>query len=704
MRKWRFRRSSQLGHRYKVCAPMSRVRSSSALFRSVKIHNRLFSIPITYALRRYLTSFIIFALIAIVSTPRAVWAAPIFQTLPSPLTDYAPVMLTLEDKESTIELTRVDFWPTMVIFLGTWTTTTGSACISRNDFGLLIGGVEYKAASRDVVTDNVYPGVEAPGSGFFNLCGANNSRQVAIPFQAILSDEPATLVFNQTTMALPASLLDLRAAVVTPQPTHTPTITPTFTPTPTPTPTFTPASVSVPTPGANEFALPFSNASSSIALSGEVGNMGIRFHLERVDFWDELPDNKHPQNDIFLVLTGYLTPDAETTGRGCIGGEDVSLLVGSQAYNTDNMREAKRFYDADYPGYIISQCVSRNAIEPTFMVFDVPLSQEVVTLTLHNARLDLVDSIADLEAASVSPLSRTPTDFLPTTTPSPTIPSSAMPTHVSTFERVSTLTGTSADDQDSSDTTVIDLPTSTQVSTAIPSLTNSPTVMPSGITVAAIRDANLRGGPGTEYEIVGGVRAGESLVAVARNSDGTWLLVEGDIWIAAFLVTEPTDNLPVATVSVGPQPTATTNVAATPAVTPPSWADDLAVQGYATEMVSYATLVGGAFDNVSTLFFAASESPSLWLDADWRQEVAANFAIIILANNAIREVTPPAILADVHAKILEATEHFDKAIEYYGSGVGNLDVDLLMLGVSELDAANLAVQEATSLVQALLQR
>ena len=59
---------------------------------------------------------------------------------------------------------------------------------------------------------------------------------------------------------------------------------------------------------------------------------------------------------------------------------------------------------------------------------------------------------------------------------------------------------------------------------------------------SANRGANLRGGPGTDYSVVGSVDTGQGLAITARNGDGAWFQLEGGAWIAAFLV----DNAPAA--------------------------------------------------------------------------------------------------------------------------------------------------------------
>jgi len=60
------------------------------------------------------------------------------------------------------------------------------------------------------------------------------------------------------------------------------------------------------------------------------------------------------------------------------------------------------------------------------------------------------------------------------------------------------------------------------------------------VTPKAIRSANLRGGPGTSYAVVGGVSAGQALSIVSKSAAGDWYQLSNGQWIAAFLV----DNAP----------------------------------------------------------------------------------------------------------------------------------------------------------------
>lgn len=95
---------------------------------------------------------------------------------------------------------------------------------------------------------------------------------------------------------------------------------------------------------------------------------------------------------------------------------------------------------------------------------------------------------------------------------------------------------------------VVVLPTNTPISpgTAIPAPTDTPipviptdTPAPSGAVANA--SANLRGGPGTDYDVVGQTQPGQALAVVARSRAGDWYRLDDGAWIAAFLV----DNAPI---------------------------------------------------------------------------------------------------------------------------------------------------------------
>lgn len=93
----------------------------------------------------------------------------------------------------------------------------------------------------------------------------------------------------------------------------------------------------------------------------------------------------------------------------------------------------------------------------------------------------------------------------------------------------------------------------------------TPTPTPAGTTV--LRNANLRGGPGTDYPVIGTRAGGARLTVVAVNPEGDWLLLDDGAWIAAFLV-EPVTGLPVVSPTTAPRPPPTATLSPVPTQPP----------------------------------------------------------------------------------------------------------------------------------------
>ena len=61
----------------------------------------------------------------------------------------------------------------------------------------------------------------------------------------------------------------------------------------------------------------------------------------------------------------------------------------------------------------------------------------------------------------------------------------------------------------------------------------------------ATANANLRSGPSTDADILGQAASGQALMLKARNVDGSWFQLVDGSWVAAFLVENAPDNLPI---------------------------------------------------------------------------------------------------------------------------------------------------------------
>ncbi len=85
-----------------------------------------------------------------------------------------------------------------------------------------------------------------------------------------------------------------------------------------------------------------------------------------------------------------------------------------------------------------------------------------------------------------------------------------------------------------------------------------------------IEEANLRAGPGTEYERLGSVAPGEVVTLVGRNATGDWYQLADGAWIAAFLVEGAPAGLPVVEGGSAAAPLASTTAAAITPGPPPA--------------------------------------------------------------------------------------------------------------------------------------
>jgi uncharacterized protein YgiM (DUF1202 family) len=89
-------------------------------------------------------------------------------------------------------------------------------------------------------------------------------------------------------------------------------------------------------------------------------------------------------------------------------------------------------------------------------------------------------------------------------------------------------------------------PEATATVEATPAAETTPEATPEATTTpTANANANLRDGPGTNYNVIGGVQAGDPLVLVGQNEAGDWYQLDSGAWIFAALVDNAPTDLPV---------------------------------------------------------------------------------------------------------------------------------------------------------------
>lgn len=139
-------------------------------------------------------------------------------------------------------------------------------------------------------------------------------------------------------------------------------------------------------------------------------------------------------------------------------------------------------------------------------------------------------------------------------------------------------------------------PTSTPTSVQV---ANTPVPVPDSSAYTVRSNANVRGGPGTNYQIVGSRQAGDSVQPIGRTEDGQWLELVDEHWIYAPLVDGESSRLPITREipAPPPQPTVAPPTPAPVADTAP------AVAGDATNSPPYLVLYqpGGAARKVERI-------------------------------------------------------------------------------------------------------
>lgn len=376
--------------------------------------------------------------------------APVIISTTADNSDLAP--LPLAGKNSTLvagqvsndglefALQRVDFWDVLpdgskvpqnvfVALLGTLRQTDDSAersqCIKTGGFELEVGDKKFEMSDHSDGVEDFYD-IYYPGWFVGHCVDTDEVDATFFIFEvplSILDDARPHLRFRDALLELGGSLAHLRQAGTVATPTPTATWTSTATPTPTATYTYTPAPIkqSNINRSSDELSLipPASLSSDVLNAQGQVSNKGLQFDLVRIDLWDELPEGSLPENDLFLVMVGVLSPVSDGTNSHCIGADDVWIEANGVTYEmAPKLRAVNRFYDTEFPGFILEQCLPSGRSEPTFFVFDVHQSAGPITLSFHNAPLRFDSGTERLRVASARPTT-TPT-LTPTATRTPT--------------------------------------------------------------------------------------------------------------------------------------------------------------------------------------------------------------------------------------------------------------------------------------------
>jgi hypothetical protein len=245
---------------------------------------------------------------------------------------------------------------------------------------------------------------------------------------------------------------------------------------------------------------------------------------------------------------------------------------------------------------------------------------------------------------------------------------------------------------------------------APPTATPTPAVSAaSPATVTTTTNANLRAGPGTDFDVTGQTVLNQSIQIVARNEAGDWLRLADGNWISAGLVAgapdiatiavfDPDAALPTATPQLiptaTPQPGASTPVTgaetitdtapvATPAPTlpaatlptatprPPSLAVDENL--YLVEFDNINRNYQQALTAVDRLIDAAGGNVAIFDDAQWVTDMTTAIAILHNAGANVDRLTVPERFAAAHNSLSSAAQQYNAAADLLQTGLTNRD-------------------------------
>jgi uncharacterized protein YraI len=256
----------------------------------------------------------------------------------------------------------------------------------------------------------------------------------------------------------------------------------------------------------------------------------------------------------------------------------------------------------------------------------------------------------------------------------------------------------------------------TPTEAATPEAPAAPTTV---VTPTVTTDANLRAGPGTGFEVLGGTITGQAINIVGRNADSTWFRLDNGGWVFATLVANPpalesipvvnNDGTPVEPVAAPTPAAGLSGLLPTPTPLPasaPLTTTTPAVQG--AELAEYLTAASelvGQFDlvlnSVDGLLAEVNNSNALITDAAWTTRMNAALTLLRRTSASVGELTVPEAAASVHLQLetaaisyAEAADAMTQAIQA-GSAAALAETDaLLSAAIADLTAAETAIAQA----------
>ena len=197
-------------------------------------------------------------------------------------------------------------------------------------------------------------------------------------------------------------------------------------------------------------------------------------------------------------------------------------------------------------------------------------------------------------------------------------------------------------------------------------------------------DANLRSGPGTTFETIGGTVTGQEITVVGRNADGSWLRLDNGGWVFATLVADLPDlnTVPVVNPDGTPAESPATPPAAglgalLPTPTPLPAAVDTELASYVDAALGLVSQFDVVQTSIDSLLAEANNNGALVNDSSW--QTRANAALTLLRRTAasVGELAVPASAQTLHTQLESAALAYAAAADSLASAVQAGSLELL---------------------------
>lgn len=215
------------------------------------------------------------------------------------------------------------------------------------------------------------------------------------------------------------------------------------------------------------------------------------------------------------------------------------------------------------------------------------------------------------------------------------------------------------------------------------------TVVP--IVTAGDSNVNIRSGPGTNYDIIGTLKSGQSLEIIGRNTDSSWWQVStanGLGWVAAWVSTASNADASI--------PVVETLLPPIPAFTPTHTTTPTAIRitgSYKGDVFLSINIMMDTIRQIDGLF-----SNPQFDNQDWKYEVESLARRVQKIHENLSKMQAPANMSDIHAALLDGTADCDQSMTFLIEGLYSTDHAELQQATELLDSCGDKVAVQTKIL------